>query len=82
MFLLQVRIQGEGMPVQGRPYSKGNMYIRFTIQMPTSRCLDDLMSKLQTLLPDDGESEMMDTDEAEEVKLSGALLGAFCMIQL
>ena len=63
--------------MHGRPYSKGNMYIRFTIQMPAA-VPDDLMSKLQTLLPDDGESEMMDTDEAEEVKLSGALLGAFC----
>lgn len=27
-------IRGEGMPVQGRPFEKGNMYIHFTVEFP------------------------------------------------
>ncbi|KAI7841110.1 hypothetical protein COHA_005335 [Chlorella ohadii] len=29
-------IKGEGMPVQGRPFDKGNLYIHFTVEFPDS----------------------------------------------
>lgn len=63
-----VRLPDEGMPIHGRPFMKGNLYIRFEVTMPT--LLDaTTRAALAKLLPADGESEMMDTDEAEEVKL-------------
>ena len=61
----------EGMPIHGRPYSKGNLYIRFTVAMPDV-IPEQLLEQLAAVLPDDGESEVMDTDDAEETNLQGA----------
>ena len=61
------RVPNEGMPLHGRPYSKGNLYVRFSIQMPTALDVPALQ-QLASILPDDGESETMDADDAEEVE--------------
>lgn len=29
-------IQDEGMPVHGRPFQKGNIYVHFTVEFPES----------------------------------------------
>ena len=64
-----VRVPEEGMPVFGRPYSKGNLYVRITVVMPSSLS-PAALAKVGELLPDDGECTPMDTDDADEVKLA------------
>lgn len=63
-----VRIPEEGMPCHGRPFMKGNLYVRFEVTVPP-QLSPSLLSQLMDLLPDDGESETMDVDEAEDVPL-------------
>ena len=63
-----IRVPGEGMPIMGRPYAKGNLYIKVTVTMPEDLSADTL-AQIGRLLPDTGESEMMDTEEADDAKL-------------
>jgi DnaJ family protein A protein 2 len=48
-----VRIEGEGMPIFKRPMSRGDLYIKFSIKMPTPDQLGDeaKVAKLRQLLP-------------------------------
>jgi DnaJ homolog subfamily A member 2 len=64
-----VRVPNEGMPIMGRPFSKGNLYVRFIVTMPEGLS-DAATAQLCKLLPDTGESETMDTDDAEEIAMS------------
>jgi DnaJ homolog subfamily A member 2 len=64
-----VCIPDEGMPILNRPYSKGNLYVRFTVVMPTT-LPQEMLAQIAAMLPDDGESTVMDTDDAEEVKMA------------
>eukprot|EP01025_Chloroclados_australasicus_P030807 TRINITY_DN309_c0_g1_i1.p1 TRINITY_DN309_c0_g1~~TRINITY_DN309_c0_g1_i1.p1 ORF type:complete len:432 (-),score=76.90 TRINITY_DN309_c0_g1_i1:478-1773(-) len=63
-------IAGEGMPLHGSPFTKGNLYINFTVEFPESLS-EQSIETISTLLPDrePEQDSSMDTDEAEEVKL-------------
>ncbi|WIA20060.1 hypothetical protein OEZ85_005923 [Tetradesmus obliquus] len=60
----------EGMPVHTRPFIKGNLYIKFEVDFPSS--LDaDLVTSLAPLLPSsesaaNGSAAAMDSDDAEQ----------------
>ena len=47
---------------------KGNLYVRFEVTVPAV-LPPSMLTTLMDILPDDGESEAMDLDEAEEVNL-------------
>lgn len=61
-------IKDEGMPVHGRPYQKGNLYVRFTVVFPDSLS-PDVVAKLRAAgLPNNvADDTPMDTDDVEEV---------------
>mmetsp|Transcript_23706 Transcript_23706/g.36612 ORF Transcript_23706/g.36612 Transcript_23706/m.36612 type:complete len:420 (+) Transcript_23706:139-1398(+) len=60
-------VSGEGMPSLGQPFVKGDLYVLFTVQFPTTGEMDaDTISKLKTLLP--GASSMVE-DENEEAEI-------------
>lgn len=62
-------IPDEGMPHMGRPFMKGNLYICFDVQMPDF--LDDATrAALAKLLTSSDDSELMDTDDAEDVGMT------------
>jgi len=48
-----VTISGEGMPIPKRPYQKGDLYIKFSINMPQAQDLgnSENKAKLRSLLP-------------------------------
>lgn len=60
-------IQEEGMPVHGRSYLKGNMYIHYDVEFPET--LDaHQVAALRPIFPAAAENGVgMDTDDAEEV---------------
>jgi DnaJ homolog subfamily A member 2 len=64
-----IRISDEGMPIHGRPFSKGNLYVRFMVQLPEA-LPQPIIEQLAMLLPDEGESERMDTDDAEDATMT------------
>ena len=64
-------VNDEGMPVHGRPYEKGNLYIRFHLQFPDE--LDaPTMDALRKLLPPGAApaaaNGRMETDELEQAR--------------
>ena len=64
-------VNDEGMPVHGRPYEKGNLYIHFTVQFPDA--LDGgTMDALRTLLPPGAASASlngrMETEDIEQAR--------------
>jgi DnaJ homolog subfamily A member 2 len=63
-----IRVPDEGMPHHGRPFSKGNLYIRFEVVVPPVLSEPDIAT-LNGMLPDLGASETMDVDDGEEVQL-------------
>ena len=68
------------MPVHGRPFEKGNLYVRFNVQFPTSLSPSS-RTQLANLLPGGSASNgTMDMDEAEHVRLCRAIL-ACCRAQ-
>ena len=61
-------ITGEGMPIQGRPFDKGNLYVKFDIVFPVSGSLpQSAVSVLKQILPN--KTQHMEDDEAEECHL-------------
>lgn len=64
------KILEEGMPVHGRPFDKGNLYIHFDVEFPDTLS-DEQVSALRSVLPAPAlENGSMDTDEvAEEVSI-------------
>lgn len=59
----------EGMPFQGRPFMKGNMYVRFNVDFPES-VTSAQAAAIRGALPaaaSQNNGAAMDTDEAEEV---------------
>jgi DnaJ homolog subfamily A member 2 len=63
-----VSVPDEGMPRYGQPFMKGNLYIRFEVVIPPQLPLD-LIQQLTALLPDDGASDAMEVENAEDVTL-------------
>ena len=68
-------INDEGMPVHGRPFEKGNLYIKFTVEFP-NQITPEQIGGLKQLLPGGRRSSSangghMDLDdEHEEVRYS------------
>ena len=65
-----LNLRDEGMPVHGRPYMKGNMYVHFIVEFPTT--LDEaVITQLRKVLPigpPAASSETdMDSDDTHEV---------------
>ena len=64
-------VNDEGMPVHGRPYEKGNLYIHFTVKFPDE--LDaGTMDALRKLLPPGAASAVlngrMETEDIEQAR--------------
>lgn len=60
-------IADEGMPIAGKPYEKGNLYVRFDVQFPDSLS-PAAVAALKSVLPPAPapSSTPMDTDEEPE----------------
>lgn len=62
-----MRIADEGMPVHGRPFQKGNLYIHFIVAFP-DRLDPATVAALQKVLPHGpADGAVMDTEDVEEV---------------
>ena len=61
-------INDEGMPVHGRPFEKGNLYIRFLVQFPDTLS-EQQVAALQQILPKPAQQQQsaMDSDDIEQV---------------
>jgi DnaJ homolog subfamily A member 2 len=69
-------VKDEGMPSQGNPFVKGNLYVAFHVKFPTT--LDaHVIATLKTLLPDADIEEEYDPEEVEEHFLETAELKYF-----
>ena len=66
-------INDEGMPVHGRPFEKGNLYIRFLVQFPDTLS-EQQVAALQQILPKPAPQQQsaMDSDDIEQVGLGAA----------
>lgn len=62
-------INEEGMPVHGRPYEKGNLYIRFSVKFPESLSSEEVTQLKQVLPPGPQSQAPMSEDEPEQVTL-------------
>jgi len=56
-------IQGEGMPLQGNPFTKGRLFIRFLVDFPVSLA-PDVVASLKKILPK-AQLPMLDGEEEE-----------------
>lgn len=56
-------IQGEGMPLQGNPFTKGRLFIRFLVDFPPSLA-PDVVASLKKILPK-AQLPMLDGEEEE-----------------
>ena len=63
-------INEEGMPVHGRPYEKGNLYIRFSVKFPESFSSEEVTQLKQVLPPGPQSQAPMSEDEPEQVTLT------------
>ena len=64
-------IVDEGMPVHGRPYEKGNLYVRFNVQFPDTLTRQQVTALQKALPPPPAaaaENGSMDVD-SEQVRL-------------
>jgi DnaJ-class molecular chaperone len=67
-------VKSEGMPLHGNPFTKGGLFVHFTVKFPKS-LPSNVVSKLQSLLPS-GPSISLNNDE-EECVLSEVDGGSF-----
>ena len=59
-------VEDEGMPYEGNPYTKGNLFIAFTVKFPTDGALTpQQMQVLESVLPPRPEQPEDDDDELE-----------------
>ncbi|TPX37585.1 hypothetical protein SmJEL517_g00472 [Synchytrium microbalum] len=64
-------INGEGMPAFKRPFDKGNLYVKFEIQFPKDRWVEeDRLALLEQVLPPRDPLPPTNGAEVEEVMLS------------
>uniref|UniRef100_A0A7S0HYG2 J domain-containing protein n=1 Tax=Hanusia phi TaxID=3032 RepID=A0A7S0HYG2_9CRYP len=60
-----VCVQGEGMPIKGNQFNKGNLFIHFTVKFPSPTEMEpDVWNKLASLLP--APPKLKAHDEADE----------------
>ena len=72
-------INEEGMPVHGRPYEKGNLYIRFAVKFPESLSSQEV-EQLKQVLPGAAQQQVpMSEDEPEQVRYALRLLALHFM---
>lgn len=65
-----MRVSGEGMPVPGRPFDRGNLYIHFTVEFPEAVSAQQAAALRAALgEPANGAAPMDDETEVEEVRL-------------
>ncbi len=62
-------VNEEGMPVHGRPFEKGNLYIRFSVKFPESLSSEEVQQLKQVLPPGPQSQAPMSEDEPEQVTL-------------
>lgn len=62
-------INEEGMPVHGRPYEKGNLYIRFSVKFPESLSSEEVQQLRQVLPAPSQPQAPMSEDEPEQVHM-------------
>ncbi|KAL3133035.1 hypothetical protein ABBQ38_006941 [Trebouxia sp. C0009 RCD-2024] len=62
-------INEEGMPVHGRPYEKGNLYIRFSVKFPESLSSEEVQQLRQVLPAPPQAQAPMSEDEPEQVHM-------------
>ena len=65
-------INEEGMPVHGRPYEKGNLYIRFSVKFPESLSSQEVQQLKQVLPSPPQPQAPMSEDEPEQVKCTSS----------
>ncbi len=71
------RISDEGMPVHGRPYQKGNLYVRFVVDFP-EQLTPEQQTAIRAVLPGgDAANGAMEEDDVEEVRMR--CLGMCCL---
>lgn len=77
-------IMDEGMPVHGRPYEKGNLYVHFNVKFPTTLTRQQVAA-IQQVLPsaprDSSENGTMDVD-SENVRPHPLLAPSHCFVCL
>lgn len=61
------KIADEGMPIHGRPFQKGNLYIHFIVEFPEKLDAAAVAALSKVLPPPRPDAGAMDTDEVEEV---------------
>lgn len=71
-----LKVAGEGMPSQGNPFVKGDLYIAFHVKFP-STLEPDVIKQLRTLLPDADIEEDHDPETTEEAFMDDADLRHF-----
>lgn len=62
-------INEEGMPVHGRPYEQGNLYIRFSVKFPESLSTAEVQQLKQVLTPPPQPQAPMSEDSPEQVNM-------------
>lgn len=63
-------LQNEGMPIHGRPYEKGNLYIHFAVEFP-DQLAPEAASALRSLLGEPAHTNgVVPMEELEEVQLT------------
>lgn len=67
-------INEEGMPVHGRPYEKGNLYIRFSVKFPESLSSEEVQQLKQVLPSPPQPQAPMSEDEPEQVYCSSSFV--------
>lgn len=74
-------ITDEGMPVHGRPYEKGNLYVHFNVKFPTT-LTQHQVAAIQQVLPsasrDSSENGVMDVDSENVRPLLLSLTLSWC----
>ena len=63
-------VKGEGMPIQGRPYDKGNLYIHFTVEFPEAVSEAQAAALRSAFGPATNGVAPMDAEHVEEVTLA------------
>ena len=63
-------VSGEGMPIPGRPYDRGNLYIHFTVEFPDAVTEEQGAALRAVFGPSANGVAPMDAEHIEEVKLA------------
>ena len=65
-------INEEGMPVHGRPYERGNLYIRFSVKFPESISSEEVQQLKQVLPSPPQPQAPMSEEEPEQARFTSS----------